>query len=192
LSSGPIREWLFRALSAEDAVDRLEQEGLAIRASRDPRAMQRVLPIDEFSPPIRKAAMAALPAYLAFFCLENAIRELINERLGEVHGSDWWETRAPKSVRDRVQSRKEKEGANRWHVSRGEHPVYYTDFGDLRTLVQNNWENFEDLFPDQNWVLTRMAELEASRNIIAHSNTLDDRELDRIRLYLQDWLRQVG
>ena len=51
---------------------------------------------------------------------------------------------------------------------------------------------FEDLFPDQNWLVNRLTELEASRNIIAHSNTLDKRELTRVRMYLQDWIRQVG
>jgi hypothetical protein len=62
----------------------------------------------------------------------------------------------------------------------------------LRSLLQNNWTDFEDLFPDQNWVLTRIGELELSRNVIAHCNTLDDREVSRVRLYLQDWIKQVG
>ena len=74
----------------------------------------------------------------------------------------------------------------------GHTPIYYTDFGDLGSLLQNNWPDFEDLFPDRNWILARIGELELSRNIIAHSNTLDERELLRIRLYLQDWIKQVG
>jgi len=32
---------------------------------------------------------------------------------------------------------------------------------------------------------------EASRNIIAHSYTLAERELTRVRMYLQDWTLQV-
>lgn len=136
--------------------------------------------------------MAALPAYLAFFCLENAVRELLNDRLTELYGGDWWNEKASNALQKKVTDRKEKEGANRWHIERGEHPIYYTDFGDLRTLFQNNWPDFEDLFPDQNWVLSRIGELELSRNVIAHSNSLDDREMARIRLYLQDWIQQVG
>ena len=46
--------------------------------------------------------------------------------------------------------------------------------------------------PDQNWVSSRLDELAASRNIIAHSNVLEDREIERMRLYLEDWTRQVG
>lgn len=136
--------------------------------------------------------MSALPAYLAFFCLENAVRELIKDRLTEVHGADWWDSHVSATLRKKVDDRRAKEGLNRWHVERGAHPINYTDFGDLRSLLQNNWPDFEDLFPDQNWVLSRIGELELSRNVIAHSNELDDRELSRLRLYLQDWVRQVG
>lgn len=192
MTDNTIRDWLFRALSTEELVDRLETEGLSVRAATDIRAMQRVLPIDDFSGPIRRAAMSALPAYLAFFCLENAVRELINDRLADVHGSTWWDTHASAALRKKVEDRRTKEGVNRWHVARGAHAIYYTDFGDLKSLLQSNWVDFEDLFPDQNWILSRIGELELSRNVIAHSNTLDDREVGRIRLYLQDWIKQVG
>ena len=77
-------------------------------------------------------------------------------------------------------------------MSRGASDIYYTDFGDLRLIIQANWQDFEDLFPHQNWIVSRLDELESSRNIIAHSNTLDERELTRLKIYLQDWMRQVG
>ncbi len=192
MTSATLREWLFRALATEELVDRLEAEGLSVRDAVDARAVQRVLPIDDFSRSIRQAAMSALPAYLAFFCLENSVRELINDRLAEVHGPDWWDALASSSLRKKVEDRRAKEGVNRWHVQRGAHAINYTDFGDLRSLLQNHWTDFEDLFPDQNWILSRIGELELSRNVIAHSNELDDRELSRLRLYLQDWVKQVG
>jgi hypothetical protein len=75
---------------------------------------------------------------------------------------------------------------------RGANEIYYTDFGDLLLLIQGNWPDFEDLFPDQHWIANRLNDLEASRNIIAHSNQLDEREIDRVKMYLHDWIRQVG
>jgi hypothetical protein len=187
-----LRNWLFKVMSVEQALDRFELEGLQVRASADERALQRVLPLEDFSLEIRGNAMKSLPAYLAFFCLENSVRELVADRLSENHGSNWWDECSNSSMRSRVQSRREKEGENRWHVRRGEHEIYYTDFGDLKLLITNNWADFEDLFPDQNWISSRLDELEASRNIIAHSNLLEEREVERIRLYLSDWIRQVG
>ena len=183
---------MFRCLAAEDMLDRFEQDGVALRAGSDPRALQRVLPLEDFSPDVRRSAMSTLAAYLAFYCLENSIRELITERMTENHGSDWWNTKAPAGIREKVAKRQEAEGDNRWHISRGAGDLYYTDFGDLKSILQSSWTDFSDLFPDQNWVLSRMTELEASRNIIAHMNPLDDRENGRLKLYLQDWTRQVG
>jgi Swt1-like HEPN len=187
-----IRDWLFKGLSVEDMLDALEADGLAVRAENDPGAVQRVLPLEDFSAEIRRAALRALPAYLAFFCIENAVRELVTERMTEAKGASWWDNGASTELRKKVETRQEKEGNNRWHIRRGAQEIYYTDFGDLMSIMRNNWAVFEDLFPDQNWIANRLSELEASRNIIAHSNTLDDRELTRVRMYLQDWSRQVG
>ena len=191
-TSGQVRDWLFRALTAEDLLDRLEQGGMSVRAGEDPRALQRVLPLESFSATIRDSAMAALPAYLAFFCFENAVRELIEERMEENHGPAWWQAKVATGIQEKVEKRRQAEGQNRWHIARGAAQIYYTDFGDLKSLIQNNWTDFEDLFPDQNWLTARFAELEASRNVIAHMNVLDDRETARLRLYLQDWTKQAG
>ncbi|MFH1446223.1 MAG: Swt1 family HEPN domain-containing protein [Chloroflexota bacterium] len=192
ISKADLRSWFFKVLSVEETLDKLEAEGMAVRASTDPRIVQRVMPLDNFSREIRLNAMKSLPAYLGFFCLENSVRELVAERLLENHKSNWWDECASHDIRERVEGRRKKEGKNRWHHRRGEQEIFYTDFGDLKLIIQNNWEDFEDMFPDQNWIVSRLDELEASRNIIAHSNMLEERELERIRLYLDDWLRQVG
>jgi hypothetical protein len=187
-----VRIWLFKVLSAEDILDRMEQEGLEVRSGADPRALQRVLPLEDFSPEIRRAAMSALEAYLAFYCLENSIRELISERMQENHGTDWWAQFVSTPIADKVAKRQAAEGQNRWHIARGAGEICYTDFGDLKSILQSNWSDFSDLLPDQNWMLSRLTELEASRNIIAHMNQLDQRENDRLRIYLLDWVKQVG
>lgn len=183
---------MFKGLAVEGALDGIEADGVAVRASTNPGALQRVIPLEDFAASIRRSAMRALPAYLAFFCIENSVREVVADRLAENHGVDWWNLCVSRQIRDRVEARRQQEGVKRWHIKRGESEIYYTDFGDLRNIIQNNWSDFEDLFPDQNWISSRLDELEASRNIIAHSNVLDDREIGRIALYLQDWTRQVG
>lgn len=187
-----LRNWLFKAVAIDHALDALERDGLGVRAGSSPDSVQRVIPLEVFSLPVRQAAMRAMPAYLAFFCIENAVRELVAERLTEKFGSDWWAQCASSGVKTQVNERKSHEGKNRWHVERGAHEINYTNFGDLRNLIVTKWAEFEDLFPDQNWVTSRLDELEASRNIIAHGNVLDDREMTRLALYLQDWIRQTG
>ncbi len=87
---GAIRDWLFKGMAVEDLLDNLELEGLPVRAAEDPGAVQRVLPLEDFSPAIRRTAVQALPAYLALFCLENSVRELVVERMQDGLGVDWW------------------------------------------------------------------------------------------------------
>ena len=85
--STSLREWLFKGLAVEDLLDGLEADGISVRAAEDPGAVQRVLPIEDFSLDVRRAALQAMPSYLALFCLENSIRELVAERLAEAHGA---------------------------------------------------------------------------------------------------------
>lgn len=187
-----IAEWLFKGLNIESALNELEASGYAIRAASDPQAIQRVMPLEDFSEPIRRAALESLEAHLAFFCFENSARELITQRLAKNHGANWWDQCATSVLKKKVQDRQDKEGKNRWHVKRGAGEIYYTDFGDLASLIRNNWGDFEELFPDPEWVISRFNELELSRNIVAHNNTLEKRERDRIAMYLRDWVRQAG
>ena len=187
-----LRSWLFKGMAIEGVLTNLERNGVAIKPAADPTALQRVLPLEDFSAAIRSQAMANLPAYLAFFCLENAVRELIVERMLLGHGAEWWESQIARAIKEKVATRREKEGTNRWHSRRGAEEICYTDFGDLALIMQNAWSDFADLFPDVAWITSRLKDLELSRNVIAHNNLLDQLEVDRIRMYLTDWLRQVG
>ena len=107
-----IRDWLFKGLSVEDMLDALEGEGLAVRAADDPGAVQRIMPLEDFSADIHRSALQALPAYLAFFCLENAVRELVVERMTDAKGTGWWsDGGASADLKKKVEGRQEKEGA---------------------------------------------------------------------------------
>jgi hypothetical protein len=66
------------------------------------------------------------------------------------------------------------------------------DFGDLAKLIINNWEEFDDLLPNQSWVQSRLDEAERSRNVIAHTNILSSEESSRLEMYLRDWIKQIG
>jgi len=80
---------------------------------------------------------------------------------------------------------------NPWHGKRGSAPIFYTLIDDLKSIIKNNWGDFASLFPNQTWIDTRIGEIERSRNIIAHNNPLAKRDIDRIKLYFEDWEAQV-
>lgn len=131
--------------------------------------------------------------YQLFYLLENSIRHFILSIFeSEYPSGDWWDKRMSSRIRTNVEKRKKKEEENRWHASRGDHPLFYTDFKDLRNIILDNWDIFRNFFPDQFWIGSRLKELELSRNIIAHNNPLPRKEVKRIELYFQDWIKQIG
>jgi hypothetical protein len=130
--------------------------------------------------------------FSAFFCIENAIRDLIAERLLDRAGTDWWDIVVPAKIKAAVEKLKEKESSNRYHTQRSAALIGYTMFGNLGQIIISNWDHFSDLFPDQAWITSRFNDLEMSRNIIMHTGTLPQIEVERIQSIVRDWVRQVG
>ncbi|MGC1120512.1 MAG: Swt1 family HEPN domain-containing protein [Candidatus Methanofastidiosia archaeon] len=131
--------------------------------------------------------------YQLFYLLENSIRYFILSQFESKYPfDDWWNKKIPSKIRTNVEKRKQKEQENRWHAKRGEHPIFYTDFKDLRNIILDNWDIFGGLLPDQLWVISRLKDLELSRNIIAHNNSLPREEVKRIELHFRDWMKQIG
>ena len=188
-----LQNFIFRGLLLHASFEDAEAFGatLALPTTEAPPTDEEIS-LDDFSVSIRTQAIKMATVYQAFFCFENSVRELVEARLKEQMGADWWQKGTTMPIRNRVEGRKTKEQANRWHGARGESEIDYADFGDLALMITNNWELFEDLFPDQDWVRTRLSDLEMSRNVIAHNGMLTEREIIRITLYLKDWVMQVG
>lgn len=143
-----------------------------------------------FSTRLRDRAERMTYVYSLFYCFENVVRLLVSERLQERKGADWWLS-VPAKVQERVEKRKADVAHNAWHQATFGANIDHTLFGDLASIIVDEWQDFEDLFPSQNWVKQRLDELERSRNVIAHGNMLADSEIERIEQYLDDWLRQV-
>jgi hypothetical protein len=193
-SEDRIQNFVFRGLLLDSTFDDLQALGARFTPPQDSgeqRSDDAIL-LEDFSAAIRFQALKMGAVYQAFFCFENTVRELVEDRLAERLGSDWWTKGTTTTIRKKVTDRRDKEQANRWHSPRGDSEIAYADFGDLSLMITNNWEQFDDLFPDQDWVKTRLSDLEMSRNVIAHNGVLNGREITRITLYLKDWVMQVG
>ena len=130
--------------------------------------------------------------YRILFVFENVVRDFINSRLLELFGVNWFEDRCTTSMKKKVETRRAGEKANRWHGGIHRDAIYYLDFGDLSKLLTNNWSSFEEFFPSQLWVQSRLEDAERSRNVIAHTNLLKSEDGERLKMHLGDWLRQVG
>ena len=186
-----IKQFVFNALLAENSLEQLGEQGISVRGGN---ATPPTISVDEmgFSPRIIYDATKMSSVFMAFFCLENSARDLITERLLARKGTDWWETAVPAKIKAAVEKLKEKEERNRYHAPRSSALIGYTMFGNLAQIIIANWDDFSDLLPDQAWITSRFNDLEMSRNIIMHTGTLPQLEVERIGSIVRDWNRQVG
>lgn len=136
------------------------------------------------------ARMAQL--YPKMYLLENSIRSVINRVLTAKHGKDWWLTEAPIGVRKLVQGRKDKEDKVPWHGKRGAHEIYYSDFSDLRNIIEKNWVDFDPIIHKQQWINQWLEELEPARNTLAHNNPVSENEQKRIEVFFNDWTQLIA
>lgn len=186
-----LRQFVFSAMLTEDSLAQLSKIGISVCG---PKTVAPVISPEDlgFSPRVLHDASRMSAVFAAFFCIENSARDLITERLLVRKGADWWNVGVPLKIRQSVERLKEKESKNRYHTPRASSLIGYTLFGNLAQIVVANWDEFSDIFPDQAWVTSRFNDLEMSRNIIMHTGTLPQLEIERIESIARDWMRQVG
>jgi hypothetical protein len=128
--------------------------------------------------------------YAIFYCLENSIRELIVQRLEEVHGTEWWDVAVPEAVRKNADTNRKKETAT-GITSRSSELIDYSNFGELGEIIKSNWQIFGDMFQDVRAVERVLSNLNTLRAPIAHCKALAEDEVLRLHLSLRDWFRQM-
>ncbi|MBZ9571793.1 hypothetical protein KJA15_00405 [Patescibacteria group bacterium] len=147
----------------------------------------------------KDAVKMAGKAYLVLYIFENSIRNFINKVLEKEFGSDWWPTKMNtkklSEIMTRVKERMKEEKRRAWHGKRGDHPIYYSDFGDLILILKSHNRIFNKYLKNQRrkteWLLSKLDETIPSRRIIAHHNPLSDRDLSRVEGNLMDWTKQL-
>lgn len=138
--------------------------------------------------------MAKLMAtvYTAIAAFENSVRKFVVNVLLEHKGENWWEECVSDKIRKTAESRKKEEEKIRWHTPRGDSMINYTEFGDLASIMGQNYELFEVHIISIDWARQIFQTLERSRNVIMHSGELGRRDIERIGTNIRDWINQVG
>ena len=187
-----VKNFVFAGQLARHAVRDMEASGLLRERALDTQEKSDRDLLAAIEEEVRSGANAMQRAYKILYALENVVRHLIIERFKDSVGETWFDTKATVDMKRKRDSRIEKEEKNQWHTGRNRHPIYYLDFGDLAKLIVNSWDVFDDLLPSQPWVVSRLDDAERSRNVIAHTNLLSAEEINRLEMYLRDWIKQIG
>jgi hypothetical protein len=134
-----------------------------------------------------RASENNLQAYEALYNIENSIRELIILKLSEIAGPYWYKSRLPGDVLNSYRQglRYEKSQFSLHFVPH--HPIYYTDFPDLRKVVvrDDNWNDvFKELFKRKDIFEATLSQLEPIRNKIAHNRRVSNLESSMVSNFL--------
>ncbi len=186
-----LKTLAFNGILATDSLIALTKSGIdtGVVEKKEDITIEK----NDFSPLLLNKAGNMGDVYEVFFCLENAVRDLIESRLSERHkGLNWWEKVVPGNIQKQAEGLRKKEEKNKYHAQRSSSLIGYTMFGNLAQIIIVNWNDFSDLFPDQHWISSRFNDLELSRNIIMHTGVLPEIEIGRIHSITRDWVRQVG
>lgn len=130
--------------------------------------------------------------YTAIAAFENMVRKFVVKILMEYKGENWWEECISEKIRKFADSRKNEEEKIKWHAQRGESMINYIEFGDLVSIMQQNFDLFEVHIVSIDWARQIIQTLERSRNVIMHSGELGRKDIERIGTNIRDWISQVG
>jgi hypothetical protein len=145
----------------------------------------------QFEERVRREAATMSRHFEVFYCLENSLRQTIQEKLIDDFGANWWDEAVPEAVRKNAEENMKRE-LESGVTMRSTNTLDYTTFGELGEIVRGKWENFSDIFNSKGAFNKIMASLNTLRAPIAHCCPLAEDEVERLRLTLRDWFRLMG
>ena len=157
-------------------------EVLSKHSSSDLLAQEYVksLSLDLLDDECVNSAKIMATVYTAIAAFENMVRRFVVKILLEHRGEDWWEQSVSEKIRKSAENRKNDEEKIKWHTQRGLSMINYVDFGDLASIMSQNYELFEVHIVSIEWARQIFSTLERSRNVIMHSGELGKRDIERI------------
>jgi hypothetical protein len=128
--------------------------------------------------------------YPTVFLIENSIRNLVRKVLGET--KTWWAEKAPPGVRNNVEQTMRKEEKYPYRKKRGVDQLEYANWNDLKEIILRNGKSFEPVLQHMEWFSVHMREVYMARNNLAHSVPLTKADINRIKLFAEDWANMMG
>jgi len=189
-----LYSFVFKGLLTEEALDKTDRVKKSKFNNEEFKRIYETLGINDLDEELVIKAQKMAIVYTAICAFENMVRLFISRKLLENKGENWWEECVSEKIRTKAASRRDEENKIRWHTPRGDMIINYTEFGDLLTIIRLplNWPYFEPHINSIEWADQIIKTLERSRNVIMHSGELVNQDIERIGMYIRDWINQVG
>lgn len=190
--SNKLYAFAFKGLLTEEALDKAGRKGKSHFQDDLEKDIAKRLSLNSFEEDLVIRGKKMSIVYTAIFAFEISVRNFVSNILLEGKGETWWEKSVSARIRKKAESRKEEEDKVKWHTPRGANLINYTEFGDLATIMLNNWPLFEPHIQSLDWAKQIFSSVERSRNVIMHSGELGIEDIERVSTSMRDWMRQVG
>jgi hypothetical protein len=184
-------DFVLRGLLTEEALDRAGRQARQI-VDQPLAEIATALNYDLLDPDELAVSSRMAAVYAAITAFERSARRFVAKVLQSECGDQWWEEAVSDRIRRAAEARREEENAVKWHGTRGEAPLTYTELGQLVDIIQQNWAEFEPHVRRIDWARSIFGTIERSRNVIMHSGTLDLEDIERVGMNIRDWVKQVG
>ncbi|MCH7945903.1 MAG: hypothetical protein IIC73_07830, partial [Armatimonadetes bacterium] len=139
ISKKDLRDWMFRGLMFEAEAERFRSAG--IRVGADVFESERALFEEALSPfgiDARNEALRMARLYSLVYCFENAVRNLIKDRLEERYGSSWWSDKVPRRIQEFADKRQKDAIKNSWLEGDKKSSLGFVQFGHLADIIIEN------------------------------------------------------
>ncbi|MEL6707035.1 MAG: Swt1 family HEPN domain-containing protein [Pseudomonadota bacterium] len=189
---GNVRKFAANNLLLEAAIDTVEADtGFDLREKKSEAEAIDETYYPQFDQKFRDEAAEMAANFRIFYCLENSIREIIQEALEEHFKEAWWEEGVSESIRLEAEKIRQRE-LDMGGVPRSDSLLDYTTFGQLSNIIEQKKEAFEGRFTSFRAVNRLLWQLGMLRGPIAHCKPLAEDEVLRLHLSLRDWFRVLG
>lgn len=131
-------------------------------------------------------------AYTYLYAVENSLRLFIEKVAIENHGEEYFSLLTiPGALKRTIAERMKNAAEQKWLGVRGTE-LFYLDFKDLGSLINNNWDIFKKYFPSQDFILPKLNDMAECRNKIAHNSFIDNLERNLMKTYYNVILKQIS
>lgn len=193
---GKIREFILKLTTTSSGVPKRAGSDAAVKNIK-PRVVRIGSDIeytDEILPQKKlKEASEMAQVFPKLYVLENSIREFIKLCMTNLYGADWWDTQAPRELRDDVSQKMGRDKKDSWHQRRGSHPVDYLDMIDLPRLVSKIQQFIvPNIIPNYEWFKQLVEEVYKSRCVVCHMNPLEENNIKSVEVKFNQWQKQIN
>ena len=128
-------------------------------------------------------------AHGLLYQFENALRQFVADTLSSVD-KDWVDSLVEKNTAEKWKSVRQAEKEYAWLRPVEQDLIYYSDLRDLVQTINKNWDQIFSKKLGRRFreaLVSRIAELEPIRNIVAHNRQVSDEALKRLEMLWDDF-----